>query len=656
MNYDWIPRSGSLDQTEHGDTSQKTVQSSISKVGIFVREVIANSLDAAQDLDNSSVRIDLELFELTGEDKLDYFNHLKWDSIKDHYYEIYANDKKILQKNPGELVNNPDKPVKILKISDYNTRGLIGPEVDSQYDQNTEKRFLGLCKSVLGNERGTSQHITGTYGLGKSVLWRYNFLRMVYMYSKLNEPFVSNDGIEVTDRLYGVARLKDHFVGGNKFSKLINLGVNDTITNQPYTRSLWNEDAREAAQRLWINPYEKDEFGTSIVIVGFDTKDESITSSEVIIEKLIESVQKYFWPAIINNLLEVRVGLNGTITTVNPEKNKGVKAFINLYKSLMRNPDQRHSKIIDVSIPSMGSFIESSAKMLIGIKPLASGLGDPEYTNLIAKMRDSGMIINYDPLKSASVESGNAIGLVIGGSAVPDTISGYSLNDQEHLEQFLSMSEPVAHDKWYSDSDNLEDIYGSKSRLTRLLKHINQSISNLLYSREGVVLSRNSTILSKLISLGGSTGSATKSSEIKWETQIDLEKEYIENDKCIVHHKVKLNVPKKQRCKIVENGKKPTHFVFHPIIKAIDESGAKLNITTFFKLKIVDVEMTTRNSNGTVIRNAGEFDPNSSKYYGMIRGEDCTHTITYISNEISRELAELMLLQRTHEIRKAVLS
>ena len=54
-----------------------------------------------------------------------------------------------------------------------NTKGLIGPEYQSSDNENMgDQRFIGLCRSTGKNSTSEGQDSTGSWGYGKSVIWR----------------------------------------------------------------------------------------------------------------------------------------------------------------------------------------------------------------------------------------------------------------------------------------------------------------------------------------------------------------------------------------------------------------------------------------------------------------------------------------------------
>ena len=151
----------------------------------LVREIIQNSLDAVREDNDEPVRVEFEMIRIKREDIPDV-NTLQ-SAIK-KCYESNADEPDAFRffSKADETLNQ--EYVNVLRISDYNTKGLEGSDT-------CEK---GSNWSRLVKENGSSnkgQSSGGSFGIGKSATFACSDLRTVF-YSSLDiQGLASNFGV-----------------------------------------------------------------------------------------------------------------------------------------------------------------------------------------------------------------------------------------------------------------------------------------------------------------------------------------------------------------------------------------------------------------------------------------------------------------------------
>lgn len=247
-----------------------------------------------------------------------------------------------------DLVNE-NKTISVFKISDYNTTGLDGDEDDRTGSYYKLMRIQGSSNKVKG--------MGGTYGLGKGAYFRPSLFRTIFVSSIWGENQVV---------FQGKMRLVSHGEGKN-----MKHGIG--FFSAPAIRN--EEEIPEFFKRT--------EKGTSIFIAGFEEKSQWQ-------KKMTESVLRYFWLAILEGMLEVKIG-NILLNKDNVEE----KIFE--YFS--------EDELLDQNNPI--PFYKAYKEGLVA-KDRLKVLGDVELRMLLRKdfprrieyFRNTGMVIQNKPLNS----------------------------------------------------------------------------------------------------------------------------------------------------------------------------------------------------------------------------------------------------------------
>lgn len=231
----------------------------------LAREIIQNALDARNDY-NKPVKVCycLRYFkpeEFPGRNQL--------ETIIQRCYEYWSDDEVAQNKMKLALKCIKLDKIPVLKISDYNTKGLEGG------DNDKKKPWYNLVKS-----RGSSPKTEGeggSFGLGKGAPYAASVLRTLFYASKSEKDKKS--------RFIGIAELVSHIFESKvrRGSGSYGLVNQSTIFDQILMGDFWRKES-----------------GLDIYITGFK-------NDKGWKEELIKSILRNFWYAVLNEDLIVQV-------------------------------------------------------------------------------------------------------------------------------------------------------------------------------------------------------------------------------------------------------------------------------------------------------------------------------------------------------------
>ena len=412
---------------EEGFENQGINQFKMSPYGKLAREIIQNSYDAKIKEEDKKVRVEFKLV------KMEKSRIPNLESIKESINASAEYFPETERLNKFRQVANEkfdSDTIDVLKISDYNTTGLVGIE------QRINSAWYGLIKSS-GNS--TKSGVSGgSYGSGKHAAFVFSYFRTI-----LYGTYVKNEGYAFQGKSILCTHKKDGIVKGN-------IGYWGNITEDE-CRPIRNQEQMDEF-------YRRNVTGTDLYIIGAKLEEEKW------VDNIIYSVIENFWKLIIEDKLEVIIVNNGD--TINIDS-KNIRGFAQLGK-------QENARIDEHDIFNAYKFIELNDS----VKEIRYGSicseNDvelkiaklPQYPEKkILKMRDTEMKINIFSPRKRPV---NFIGILIA--------TGVELNRQ------LRESEPQTHDVW--NADNIEDeSYRKKVRETikKLDNWVNEQIDSLSY-------------------------------------------------------------------------------------------------------------------------------------------------------------------------------
>lgn len=236
------------------------------------REICQNSMDARVDKKNPVI-IEFSCFLIENREIPDY-NTLKSSINSCLEFWTEQKNKKTIEffKKAKKIIEN--KSINVLRISDYNTTGLLGS--DKEY--NTPWHNLVKAAGVSDKE-GTSG---GSFGIGKAAPFACSDIRTLFYATRDIEGLSAFQGIAklVSFREKGFFKDRDSITTGTGY----------------YSADRKNNPLRECRS---IDPnYTRKEYGTDIFVLGFRKKEE--WKSEI-----INSLLEDFLIAIFNNELIV---------------------------------------------------------------------------------------------------------------------------------------------------------------------------------------------------------------------------------------------------------------------------------------------------------------------------------------------------------------
>lgn len=271
MNNWRFPRANHTDKRGISTADTETFKKNAHKG--FAREILQNSIDARAS-DESPVLVEFKTFEIDtakipGIDELRQAaqNCIDLWSYKKDYVAVYDKILKSLSS----------KKITCLRVSDYNTTGLVG--IESSESENN--RFLALAKSTGVSEK-PSELAGGSKGVGKNAAFLMSSTKVVFYSTKTNQGL--NGELCSYSGSIGVADFASGVVVGSQ--------NNDYTLGKGYYCS---NDLHEPCDNLLMLDESalnrNDECGTDIFIIGYsdsaDTKKEVVNS---VLESFMASI------------------------------------------------------------------------------------------------------------------------------------------------------------------------------------------------------------------------------------------------------------------------------------------------------------------------------------------------------------------------------
>lgn len=413
---------------DEGFENQGINQFKMSPYGKLAREIIQNSYDAKIKEEDKKVKVEFKLM------KIEKNRIPNLESIKEAIEasaEYFSEDDRLEKFKQVANEKIESDTIDVLKISDYNTTGLVGIE------KRNKSAWYGLIKSS-GNS--PKKGITGgSYGSGKHAAFVFSYFRTI-----LYGTYVKDEGYAFQGKTILCAHMKDGVVKGN-------IGYWGNI-DETGCKPIRNPEEIDEI-------YRRNETGTDLYIIGAKLeKDEWVDNVKY-------SVIENFWKLLVEDKLEVSIIDQEKEVTINSKnvrtlaqigKNKNVKIdqkySFNAYKFIELN-----DKIEEVRYGSICS--ENDVQLKIAQLP--------EYPEKkILKMRDTEMKIKMLSPRKRPI---NFIGILIA--------TGKELNEQ------LRESEPQTHDEWNADNVENEEVRAKVAEtIKRLDKWLNDQIDSISYT------------------------------------------------------------------------------------------------------------------------------------------------------------------------------
>jgi hypothetical protein len=446
-------------------------------VDTFVREVLQNARDQRVGSEPVVVRFLLE--DLSGAALDGFLSSIRWDQLEGHLEAVAREEYVTISPRVEQYLEQirSNGALRILRIDDYATRGLVGGEDD------VDSNFNALCRHTLITS-GSRRESGGSFGLGKSVLWLFSGLSTVLFYSVVQ-------GEQARPRFFGRSLLAWHATADGEWEGSGWLGEPEVRPNGRRSISVWDSDAEHIARDARLERVDLTT-GTSILILAFDDPALELERSiPELCESFAASAARWFWPAISSGQMQVVVeGRDGSgdlfqrLVAPTPE----VIPFLvaqdqddNLNTQLSE-PGQVAERLISLAVPAQRPerFNELARRATVATAKLrirTAQSGEQQLENTVALQRGTGMVVSYwMPFgRFATPEQAFHATVQVGGA--------YGDADADHAaEEFLRASEPVAHSEWTPSTDRIkaEYVIGAQTALRQFLDSIGTSIRDCL--------------------------------------------------------------------------------------------------------------------------------------------------------------------------------
>ena len=508
----WSFDVNTLNNYGRGADAGITAMQQYSNVDYLVRETLQNCYD--QKIGNGTpVRVVFSVYRLDGESREQFLESVGWYGLLrgriEDVVERSSAPKEERDGFKGVLEEIDDgRPLWLLKISDYGTRGLQGG--DDEAGQN----FKLLCKSEI-NTPSNNKNRGGNTGIGKSMYWMYSSWRTVFFSSRV--PTDSAAAIKIAselptsrnneiDPLRIFARTAFPSFTGDDGTDYFGPGffgrLHESQQHPGYERafSIWSDDAEELGTSLKLDRDLADGPGTSILIVGLHHPAETESSSAQAglnswVTEIKDAAGRWFWPAFADDRNPLKVTVEGfdgdnLVASEEVEIPFDAQPFTEIYRiSKLGEAALSEASIIvedlDFQIPARRPDSDDSeypdgheattVKFKLLIRPAEPDSASGKE-NRVAYMRgSSGYVLDYKR-KRIGRSSSPYHAVLLGGLARGDS------EEDKRLEQFLWRSEPLGHDKWDARRPELRVMYrdGAVTAFLNLEKTINNRLRRFI--------------------------------------------------------------------------------------------------------------------------------------------------------------------------------
>ena len=396
---------------------------------VLAREAIQNSVDARAEGANK-VEVRFSFKNLTGTAKADFVKAAKLSAVASRSELLTFNEPNCL----GGL-SDGRKPLHLLFVDDFQTTGLAGDPASAS------SKFFRFLLSLGDGGKEHDEHGTGgSYGFGKSVYSSNSGILTIFAYSRT----VDGNG-EPTSILFGCGYYRAHKLGARFHTGRAWFGSDQTEDGgaaYQVVRPLRDDAADRMAATLGFSHRDDEQFGTSVLIVD----------STVDADGILKGVEDWWWPRILNNLLDVEViSADGTSQMPRPRKRDDLRPFAEAYDiAIGKSPPKPKSEFRKQFNRSEGHGIG-----IAGFKVL-DRLDSGDY--IVGEGRVDSVALIRSPLMVVAYHRAWYVGQ-------PAMVGAFVADDA--IDDILRSAEPPAHDRWDADARRLQDATGRKRAVVR---------------------------------------------------------------------------------------------------------------------------------------------------------------------------------------------
>lgn len=441
----------------------------------FRRLLGAPSLDFLQTLIRESIQNIADAAKLDQGPKV----HLRLRQLSDQQKEFLANF--VLKELPTNQCSRnrlvafleKENPV-VLEICDFGTTGLGGPTRADRIPVGTAHTdFIDFLRNI-GTPRDTV-HGGGTYGFGKVSLYRSSMCGTILVDSLVvgsdpgNRRFMGchiGDSFDVESDGMLVRYTGRHWWGVSE-------------KGEDYVDPVLGADAEHISEKLGLPTRNRDQSGTSIMILDFDLEEKT---PEEMGKKILHSVLWNFWPRMMkaapsNRRFDLVVEVNNKTIPIPEVEEISPFSIFSEAMSDARNKAGPDVEIVSTRSPAREIGYLSVKKGVRADRDEVIALSEviPDTAHHIALMRPVELVVKYvegDPLPSNDVEWAGV----------------FLVSDEDEVERAFANSEPPAHDDWIPNNlskrnqkifvnRGLRAIREKASSINRIVKPIDPSES-----------------------------------------------------------------------------------------------------------------------------------------------------------------------------------
>ncbi len=456
----------------------------------LVRESIQNSNDSRlKALESGIISSDHECKMNFHYQILNKSEKLKFTEVINHNNILLNHLKnsgliKYTNKELDNYFNGLNSKFSLLTIHDFNTTGLYGDELPKE--ENVDSPFSALCRDSGLSKKGDVEGKGGSYGMGKSVFWKFSKLNTVLFLSYTH----NNEKNKKQYRLFGLSNLGSHTIKNDGYDGIGEFGIYKIFDGRrEYAESVWfdSTDKLSFLPENIINK-RKGRIGTSIIIMGVDELETG--NLQLYQNEFTEHIYKWFWPLLILNKLSVTVDINGEEKLDSDNIPETIFPFAHILRKVLDSDEDNPPKNIihkelDVKFPLVPekrkrkTYREHSYANMFCMK-----LGhydksvNTSMDNRIAWIRGANSVVKYKKVGNPG-GSDRYFAIVLAGEAIKIFRDDADSEHFKLFDDFLRYAETPSHDDWNYKKSQLREVYGQNSGADTELSKILQKFSDV---------------------------------------------------------------------------------------------------------------------------------------------------------------------------------
>lgn len=401
----------------------------------LAREILQNSLDERKS-EMMPVRVEFKHFKYATNDLPGINNYRR---IFEEGYEFWLGDKQDNAKDfffsALELLKK--STINILRISDFNTKGVLGSQRTAALTSADITPWINLVKSEGSSSKGGTQG--GSFGIGKNATFASSALRTIF-YSTYDQ-----EGVKAYE---GVAKLATIAKNGKQYLPKSFYGYRQ------------NGHCRAVKDLINLDPrFQRQQLGTDIFVLGFEIE------PDWKMRMIIAVLSEFFLPIYYDKL---EVVFDDEVIN-----HKTIDAVFNKYlaesdhakapqKQELLNAYNYYQVIVSEDTLTFKTELDEDGEAILKV------LYNPEFDRKVVRTRETGMKLFARGHISSSIGFSGIVSL-----------QGKKLN-----KLFRKMENP-AHTSWSADNVDLpEDKRQAKKLLSELNKWIKDTIIENAYDKE----------------------------------------------------------------------------------------------------------------------------------------------------------------------------